>query len=190
MIQKHLYFLFITSLAFFASTTQVLAQDNLDYQTLDWNDLIPAADREALLNPPSYLDQIDDSVFDIEYGDEFSAALPADDPYQQALVSQNVIPEMDGQAVRVPGFIVPLEFDDTLNVTEFFLVPYFGACIHLPPPPPNQMIYVTSTEGIQLDVLYDPFWISGVLGTDVTINTLGTSVYTMQLDEFEEYVIQ
>jgi len=196
MIRKCVYFLFSISLGVAGFNTQILANDSSTYRVLEWTDLMPASDYEALSNPPDYITESEDDIFSdpsarstvIEYGDEFATGVPSlDDAYQQALVSQKVIPEMNGKPVRIAGFIVPLEFDDELTVTEFFLVPYFGACIHLPPPPPNQMIYVTYPKGIKLDALYSPFWVSGVLETDVKRNDLGTSAYSMRMQVFEEY---
>ena len=78
--------------------------------------------------------------------------------------------------------MVPLEFDDTKRVTEFFLVPYFGACIHVPPPPPNQLIHVTYPEGIQVEVLYDPCRIKGTLRAERVSNDVGEASYTMKAD--------
>lgn len=66
-----------------------------------------------------------------------------------------------GQLVRIPGFMVPFE-DGLDGVTEFLLVPYFGACIHTPPPPPNQMVYVQMDQGRTVDVnIWDAIWIEG-----------------------------
>ena len=71
------------------------------------------------------------------------------------MVSTKIIEQLNGQLVRIPGFVVPVEFDEE-SITEFFLVPYFGACIHSPPPP-NQIIYVHAPNGLQLNTLYDHF---------------------------------
>ena len=117
-----------------------------------------------------------------------SGALSSDDKYQQALQSVNVRGEIDGKAVRVPGFVVPLEFDDNQVITQFFLVPYFGACIHMPPPPPNQIILVNYSTGLELDALYDPIWISGMLKVSLTENSLGRSAYSMDMHMFEPYI--
>lgn len=71
--------------------------------------------------------------------------------------------KLNGVKVRVPGFMVPLEDTET-RVTEFLLVPYFGACIHVPPPPPNQMAHVLMVRNQVIDVnLWDPIWIVGKL---------------------------
>lgn len=71
--------------------------------------------------------------------------------------------KLNGVVVRIPGFMVPLEDTET-RVTEFLLVPYFGACIHVPPPPPNQMAHVLMQRNQEVDVnLWDPIWIVGKL---------------------------
>jgi uncharacterized protein len=71
--------------------------------------------------------------------------------------------KLNGVQVRIPGFMVPLEDTET-RVTEFLLVPYFGACIHTPPPPPNQMAHVLMQRNQKVEVnLWDPIWIIGRL---------------------------
>lgn len=67
-----------------------------------------------------------------------------------------------GQEIRVPGYVLPLEMRDRKAV-EFLLVPTVGACIHTPPPPANQMIHVIHAEGLEIQGLYDPVWVTGVL---------------------------
>jgi len=178
------------------SATDSQTASPLTFQTVEWTNLIPEADLNILLNPPSYITDIEDGSSDDEIGNEIRmTVIPnKDDPYQQALVSTRIIPEMNGKPIRIPGFIVPLEFDDTQSITKFFLVPFFGACIHLPPPPPNQIIYVDYPKGLRidgkplsLDETYNPYWISGVLGTTLVENETATAAYTMELHTFEIY---
>tara|TARA_B100000674_G_C37779868_1_gene886694 strand:+ start:221 stop:895 length:675 start_codon:yes stop_codon:yes gene_type:complete len=165
-------------------------ETELGYSSIGWDDLIPKEELEILLNPPEYLNDIvegsDQDVLGKPSGG--AGALAADDLYQQALNSVNVRKEIDGQAVRVPGFVVPLEFDDNQVITQFFLVPYFGACIHMPPPPPNQIILVNYSTGLELDALYDPIWVSGMLKVSMTENNLGRSAYSMDMHIFEPYI--
>jgi uncharacterized protein len=82
--------------------------------------------------------------------------------YSNGAMTDN-LQAMNGKRVRVPGYMVPL--DDSANgVDEFILVPYYGACIHAPPPPPNQMVYVKMSGGRRVDVnMWDPIWIEGEL---------------------------
>jgi len=67
---------------------------------------------------------------------------------------------LDGQMVRIPGYALPLEHIDT-GIKELLLVPYVGACIHVPPPPANQTIYVTLEDPYIARTLYEPVWITG-----------------------------
>jgi hypothetical protein len=158
------------------------------FKTIEWNDLIPEEDLNVLMNPPGYIDDLEDTAFD----DDISAQLTinvdsaANDRYQQALVSTNIIEKMNGQPIRIPGFVVPVEFDEE-SITEFFLVPYFGACIHSPPPPPNQIMYVHAPKGLKLDTLYDPFWISGKLSTSMVENYMATAAYSLKMTSYEAY---
>jgi hypothetical protein len=160
-----------------------------EFRTIEWTDLIPKDDLEALLNPPSYITDIEDGSFEDQISNKIQNTLTTanDDRYQQALVSTRIVQNMDGQAVQIPGFIVPLTFNDEQTITEFFLVPFFGACIHVPPPPPNQIIFVTYPQGLKLTALYDPFWISGVLKTSLIENNVATASYSLQLQYIEEY---
>ncbi|HEX2165625.1 MAG TPA: DUF3299 domain-containing protein [Longimicrobiales bacterium] len=85
--------------------------------------------------------------------------------------------KLDGVLVRIPGFMVPLEDTET-RVTEFLLVPYFGACIHTPPPPPNQMAHVLMERNETVDVnLWDPIWIIGELSIESVESPYGMVGY-------------
>jgi len=96
-------------------------------------------------------------------------------------------PALDGQAVRIPGFVVPLE-ETKDGLKEFLLVPYFGACIHSPPPPANQIIHVlpqTAAKGVRS---MDAVWISGTLVREKTDSYMGAASYRMQARAVEPYV--
>lgn len=163
------------------------------YRELEWADLIPADDLEALLNPPDYLDEIPEGSEEDWIADRLGRGMGAvgtsgaESRYQQALTSARIKPEFDRQRVRIPGFVVPLEFDEDQTITSFFLVPWFGACIHLPPPPPNQIIYATFPEGMQVEFLYDPFYIEGELRTLRKENELGTAAYSITVERAYAY---
>ena len=75
----------------------------------------------------------------------------------------DTLKKLDGKLVRVPGFIVPLD-DATDEGAEFLLVPYYGACVHTPPPPPNQMAFVqmSGSRAVRLG-LFDAIWMEGTL---------------------------
>ena len=90
-----------------------------------------------------------------------------------------VVKALDGQSVSLPGFVVPLEGDSEL-ITEFLLVPYFGACIHVPPPPPNQLVHVTIKGGVPIDSLYDAIVVTGIIKTQTWSGEIAQVGYTMQ----------
>jgi hypothetical protein len=94
---------------------------------------------------------------------------------------------LDGVAIRMPGFIVPLEFKDEQVTTHFFLVPFFGACIHVPPPTPNQVVFVNYPQGLKLNSLYEPYWISGVMKIKLTKNDIAASAYAIEGHHYELY---
>ena len=90
-----------------------------------------------------------------------------------------VNPALVGQAVRLPGFIVPLE-DSKDGMKEFLLVPYFGACIHSPPPPSNQIVHVLPRSPAKGLRSMDAVWISGVLATVQTDTYMGAASYRIE----------
>ena len=75
-------------------------------------------------------------------------------------LDEQLVRTLDGQFVKIPGFALPLEFDG-IAVQEFLLVPYVGACIHVPPPPQNQMVFVKLSEPYVISSLFQPVWIVG-----------------------------
>lgn len=104
---------------------------------------------------------------------------------QEALNSAPTSPELNGQLVRLPGFVVPLE-EDKNGLTEFLLVPYFGACIHTPPPPANQILHVRPTKAAKFKAM-DTVWITGRLQTQRNDSMMGTSGYSMAADSVTKY---
>ena len=160
------------------------------YRVIEWTDLMPKEDLDALLNPPESINDIVDGSVEDQISSQIQMAIgqATDSRYQQALVSTRVVSAFDDKSIRLPGFIVPLEFgDEQQKVTRFFLVPYFGACIHLPPPPPNQIIYAEFDKGFKLESMYQPFWLSGVLRTTLIENDTATAAYAIKVDRLEVY---
>ena len=180
---RHLLFIMLLSASGLA-----LAKD---YQRINWVDLLPEKDLKALENPPDYISDIEDGSPEDSLSNKMLSALEQstmpDDAYQRALVSTDVVEDFDGKSIRLPGFIVPIEMNEKQQVTEFFLVPYFGACIHLPPPPPNQIIYVTSEKGILVEDIYNAYWLEGTIKTSFTENEIAQSAYSMTAETFELY---
>lgn len=92
----------------------------------------------------------------------------------------------DGKLVKIPGFMVPLE-DTAQKVTEFLLVPSPQACIHVPPPPPNQMVLVEMEPGVDAKVEYGPIWIIGQFLIQSKKHMYGEASFTMKGMRIEPY---
>lgn len=159
------------------------------YREVEWTELMPKEDLAALLDPPDFLNGIEDG----SQQDSVAALNQRDitdqkaERYRDALSSTRPIAEFDQQAIRIPGYIVPLAQNEQRRVTSFFVVPYFGACLHMPPPPPNQILFVNYPQGIELQNLQQPFWFEGKLNIEISKHDLGTSAYTLHVNNYQLY---
>ncbi|MGE8358676.1 DUF3299 domain-containing protein [Pseudomonas sp.] len=146
----------------------------------DWLELMPEEDRQALEAMPeiSHDTPEQDSGFYNPGGlRQQGSDLPA------VMYSTKTVPGLDGKAIRLGGYPVPLETDNAGRSTLFFLVPYPGACIHVPPPPPNQLVLVRYPKGIELQDIYAPLWVDGTLKVEQVSNDLADSAYAMDAGE-------
>ncbi|MEP1209939.1 MAG: DUF3299 domain-containing protein [Rhizobiaceae bacterium] len=89
-----------------------------------------------------------------------------------------LVGKLNGKKVRIPGYVTPVGFDGE-DVTQFLLVPFLGACIHVPPPPANQIIYVKNAKGLKLEQIWEPVWITGILETKSVSTVLADVGYSM-----------
>lgn len=103
----------------------------------------------------------------------------------EALYSE-VVTDYDGKTVRLPGYLVPLDLG-LEGGKEFLLVPYFGACIHVPPPPPNQIVFLTTEEPYELEALFEPVMVTGTLEVVVMSTDLADAGYAMSASKIEGY---
>ena len=85
---------------------------------------------------------------------------------------------LDGKRVHIGGYVVPLDFEAT-RVKEFLLVPFVGACIHVPPPPANQIVYVKAEQGFEVKATFDPVWVTGTLTVTPAFTGLAEAGYTL-----------
>ena len=151
---------------------------------IDWTELMPPEELEKLESMPPVdhggASPFEEGPVDPLAQEAANAVAQAMDPEWQAILSStNVRPEFDGALIKIPGFVVPLEFNEENAATEFFLVPYMGACIHVPPPPPNQIIYVKPVEPLKMDRMWEPYWVVGTLRTELMENDIAQAAYTM-----------
>ena len=146
-------------------------------RTLIWDDLIPPD-----YDPAVIFDDIDlDALADNDpRADQLLADLKA------AWSTAPAVAALDGQYIRIPGFAVPLE-GDAEQVTELLLVPYFGACIHVPPPPANQIIHVFPNSPVGHDTLKGAVWIEGVMHTERSATSSGDAGYRLSAQTISPY---
>jgi hypothetical protein len=98
-----------------------------------------------------------------------------------------IVAAMDGTNVKLPGYLVPLD-ENKGELKEFLLVPYFGACIHTPPPPANQIVHVVVAKPVRGFRTMDAVWVSGMLKTHRQESMMGMSGYRMDGVLVERYV--
>ena len=147
------------------------------YKEIGWDALIPAG-----WDPMKAFKKLDFS----KLKDSDPRAMEAMDKLKQAWNSAPVETKMNGARVRIPGFVVPMG-TDLDHVKEFLLVPYFGACIHVPPPPANQMIYVFPKRPLKNAQIMGAVWVSGTLETTVAATAFGDAGYRMKAELVEPY---
>jgi uncharacterized protein len=99
-------------------------------------------------------------------------------PIQGTGAPAPIVTELDGKSVRIGGYVVPLDFNAT-KVKEFLLVPFVGACIHVPPPPANQIIYVKLDKGFEVAGMFDPVTVTGKLSAAQTFTGLAETGYSI-----------
>ena len=98
--------------------------------------------------------------------------------------------DLDGKIIKMAGFVTPLAFSGT-KITEFLLVPFVGACIHVPPPPANQIVYIAGVEDYwpKNGLLY-PVWVTGELRADPLDTDLANVGYRIEGAKVEPYDVQ
>lgn len=144
------------------------------YRDLIWADLLPPGEAERI----AMLEQVQA----IEFGfDHFG-----DDQMPQ-IRTFNVVEALDGERVRIAGFVLPFDFSASGEVSRFLLVPFIGACVHVPPPPPNQLIYVQAPDGVSVQGLWEPVFAEGVMRTRRQDSELADTAYTLELTGLQPY---
>ncbi|WP_037481649.1 DUF3299 domain-containing protein [Sphaerotilus natans] len=146
---------------------------------LKWEEMVPAGwDPAAKLRNRGDLSRIQD-------GDPKADALLRE--VREIWDAAPTRPELNGQKVRLPGYLVPLE-GQAGEWKEFLLVPYFGACIHSPPPPANQIVHVKAAIPAKGLRSMDTVWITGTMRTERRDTDMGVSGYTVDGAVVEKYV--
>jgi uncharacterized protein len=151
------------------------AEKSATYKEVTWDDLLPKDwDPMKAINELK-LDKLKDSD---------PRAMEAMEKLKRMWNEAPANPAINGHAIRIAGFMVPLEWGKH-EVKEFLLVPYFGACIHVPPPPANQIIYVKVEKGFDVQGSFDPVTVTGTIKADTAFTGLADAGYSMNADSVE-----
>jgi len=106
-------------------------------------------------------------------------------PRQPSRAPAAVVAGLDGKRVHIGGYVVPLDFEAT-RIKEFLLVPFVGACIHVPPPPANQIVYVKAEQGFEVKGVFDPVWVTGTMKVTTAFTGLAEAGYTLEAEKVVE----
>ncbi len=147
---------------------------------LTWDEMMPEGWEPEAWSTEEWNDE---SATDLEF--KIADALASIDKPKQ---SAPTVKALDQQNVKIPGYILPIKYDEK-GVSEFLLVPYLGACIHVPPPPENQMIYVKLKTVYPSSELFEPVWVNGVLRVESSQTEYADAAYSMHQAEAIKYVM-
>lgn len=150
------------------------------YEEIKWEALVPKG-----WDPAREFRGLDFSKLD----DADPRAMEALDKLRAMWDNAPTEPALDGRRIRLPGFIIPLERKGE-QVVEFLLVPYFGACIHTPPPPANQIIHAVSGKPVGKMRTMDTVWVTGTLGIKRSETAWGYAGYRLTVDKVWPYEAQ
>ncbi len=147
------------------------------FREISWEELVPTHwDPERLFKDLDF-DKLEDND---------PRAMQALELMRKEWNEAPVEPSMKGARIRIPGFVVPLDTERG-QIREFLLVPYFGACIHTPPPPANQIIHVVADKPLKNVQIMDAVWVNGTMDMARTDTEFGTSGYQMKAEAVTPY---
>jgi uncharacterized protein len=152
-------------------------------QELTWDDLVPEG-----YNPEKLIEEYQKKYKVDELADDDPKVTEMMRKMDAMLKASPLNTRLDGKLIKLPGYVVPIETDGQKS-SEFLLVPYFGACIHVPPPPANQTVFVTTGDkkGAEIRKLYDVVWVTGVIKVQKQTTDLADAGYTIDAKKVEPY---
>ena len=156
---------------------------------IDWEDLSPTEAQGVKLKLDTKADvrgipDISEFNNSKEYLDNFldDMKFVKEKQEESGFINMN----LNNKKIKIAGYITPIAFDGD-NVTEFLFVPFRGACIHVPPPPANQIIYVKSASGLKADEIWSPQWITGTLLANSVSTIVADVGYSIQDASVQPY---
>lgn len=154
------------SAAALALPRQALASDPA---IITWDDLLPPNVDYGQIIGDGMIDEEND-IWRPQYDENASKLNPA----------------LDGKLIRMPGYVLPLDFEAE-GISDFLLVPYVGACIHVPPPPPNQLVLAHSATPWMDGNMWDPVWVEGEMTAQLATTDIADTGYKLNVTHIELY---
>lgn len=151
---------------------------------LDWAMLLPPQEQAIIKH---YQVQNAQTVKELSAQILRSIEASTDPKYHEALISTNTVNVFENQMVSLSGFVVPVDFYANNNIKSLFFVPYFGACLHYPPPPPNQMLFAQLEQGFSQFDITQAYTITGKISTGLFEDPMGTSAYILEVVSIQPY---
>ena len=149
------------------------------YKEVEWDELMPEGWRKKVILELTRMRR---------YGSLTDGDPRADEAYARLKKTWDAAPPTKtyiGKPIRIAGYVVPLDAE-RMQSSEFLLVPYFGACVHSPPPPANQIILIKPPKGSRFRTM-DAIWVEGILTEGKTSSEVGTSTYVLTADRIMLY---
>ena len=145
-------------------------------ETISWIDLIPDEDLDVL-----------EAMRDGSADPSLMAQFTGQSPIAEQMGTFNAVESLNQSVIRMPGYILPLDYQTQGEAREFLLLPYHGACVHYPPPPPNQIVYLRSEEPIRFNSLWEPIWVEGRIEIARVDTDLAAVAYSMTVRSIVPY---
>lgn len=149
---------------------------SIEAELVIWRDLMPDEELDALR-----------ALNEGEADPSLMGQFIGNSPIENQSGTFNVVEDLDGVVARMPGYILPLDFAEHGQAREFLLLPFHGACVHYPPPPPNQIVYLRSIEPVRFASLWEPVWVEGRIHIERVDTDLAASAYSMVLRSVTPY---
>ena len=149
------------------------------YKEVEWDELMPEGWRKKVILELTRMRR---------YGSLTDGDPRADEAYARLKKTWDAAPPTKtyiGKPIRIAGYVVPLDAE-RMQSSDFLLVPYFGACVHSPPPPANQIILIKPPKGSRFRTM-DAIWVEGILTEGKTSSEVGTSTYILTADKITLY---
>ena len=149
------------------------------YKEVEWDELMPDGWRKKVILELTRMRR---------YGSLTDGDPRADEAYARLKKTWDAAPPTKtyiGKPIQIAGYVVPLDAE-RMQSSDFLLVPYFGACVHSPPPPANQIILIKPPKGSRFRTM-DAIWVEGILTEGKTSSEVGTSTYVLTADKITPY---